>query len=65
MADIISIAKIRKSDMINDALEALKTIKRFCNAQYQEDCDNGKCPLYKWCKIGDREEYPCNWSIHI
>ena len=46
-----------------DARQAIKTIYDFCNEQYQEDCDTGRCPLYKWCKISGREEYPCNWLI--
>ena len=49
---------------VNEVLDALQVVQDFCDNQYQEDCDSGKCPLYKWCIVsGDRMEYPCNWSI--
>ena len=49
-----------------DARQAIRTIYDFCNGQYQEDCEFGLCPLYKWCVVsGDIQEFPCNWHIHI
>lgn len=65
MADIFNISdySINKNLTIKDAFIGLKTIQDFCSNQNQKDCDTGRCPLYKWCKTGGREEYPCNWSI--
>ena len=47
-----------------EVLDALQVISDFCNNQYQEDCDAGRCALYKWCKgTQDRLEFPCNWRL--
>ena len=65
MADIIYMNRIQKKADIEGVFKALQTVQDFCNNQYQEDCDTGKCPLFKWCKVsGDREEFPCNWTLH-
>ena len=60
MGDIIETAKFNRRYETEMALAAVETIKNFCNNQYQEDCESGKCPLHEWCHR-DREEYPCNW----
>ena len=64
MGDIIGFVnnKINKREV----LSALKLVSDFCAEQLQEDCDRGKCPIFKWCKVSrDREEFPCNWRINI
>lgn len=61
MGDIVG---FNKKITVRDALAALKVVQDFCDDQYQEDCDSGKCPLFRWCKVsGDRNEYPCNWRL--
>ena len=67
MAEIININNIQKKSKtaVDKAFEALRAVQNFCNSQYQEDCDSGKCPLFKWCMVsGDRMEYPCNWTLN-
>lgn len=63
-----NIVEFKKKSTISseEAKQAIKTIFDFCNEQSQENCEEGLCPLYKWCMVSDDiQEYPCNWHIHI
>ena len=60
MGEIIQDFRLTRKIELEKTLQAIQTIKDFCNSQYQEDCDAGKCPISEWCHQ-DKEEYPCNW----
>lgn len=50
--------------MITDkqAIEAIKTIKEFCEQISGDDCRNGKCPIGIWCKNHVRDDVPEEWK---
>lgn len=50
--------------MITDkqAIEAIKTIKEFCEQISSDDCRNGKCPIGVWCFKYVRDYTPAEWK---
>ena len=61
MGDIIQNSRFKMKMETEKALQAIDTIRDFCNNQYQEDCNAGKCPLTRWCHKF-KDEWPCNWE---
>lgn len=50
--------------MITDkqAIEAIKTIKKFCQQVSVEDCEDEKCPIRKWCNQHITNGVPEEWE---
>ena len=66
MDNIVDFCAIKKQSMQTnkEVADALEVVKNFCINQNQEDCNTGRCILFKWCKgTESRLEYPCNWRI--
>lgn len=48
------------------AIEAIKTLSKYCISKTNDECENCSCPLSNWCyasEEGGKNDVPCDWKI--
>ena len=47
---------------LEQALEAIRTLRDYCKQTSLDDCESNDCPISKWC-IKDRMYLPEIWEV--